>query len=82
MKLQHQAFEKDGDTKVEGDVKTTKYTAPNHSITVEHNTKENKITIKHLDKEGNLLVQQTHDSVGAARKELQTQGIDHKFYAA
>jgi hypothetical protein len=80
VKLQHQAFEKDGETKVEGDMKTTKYVAPNHSITVEHNTKEGKVTLTHLDREGNMLVKQTHDSVGAARKELQTQGIDHKFY--
>lgn len=74
-------FEKQ-ETKIEGDVKTTKYVSPNHSIIVEHNTKEGKVTVKHLDKNGDLLVQQTHDSIGAARKELQTQGIDHKFYAA
>ncbi len=73
-------FEKQ-ETKIEGDVKTTKYVSPNHSIIVEHNTKEGKVTVKHLDKNGDLLVQQTHDSIGAARKELTTQGIDHKFYA-
>jgi hypothetical protein len=69
-------------TDVSGDMKTTTYKSENHSIVVEHNTKENKITIKHLDEHGDLLVQQTHDSVGAARKELQSQGIDHKFYRA
>ncbi len=72
---------KSSGTKVSGDVKTTTYTGKNQTIVVEHNTKENKITVKHLDANGNLLVQQTHDSVGAARKELTTQGIDHKFYA-
>ena len=50
-------------------------------IVVDHDTKANKVTIKHLDKNGNLLVQQTHDSVGAGRKELTVNGIDHKFYA-
>ncbi len=72
---------KSSGTNVSGDMKTTTYTGKNQTIVVEHNTKENKITIKHLDSSGNLLVQQTHDSVGAARKELTTQGIDHKFYA-
>ena len=69
-------------TVVKGDTKTTIYNSPVHQIVVEHDTAENKITIKHLDKEGNLLVQQTHDSVSPARKELQSQGIDHKFYRA
>lgn len=68
-------------TSVAGDVKTTTYSKAEHTIVVSHNTKENKITVKHLDANGDLLVQQTHDSVGAARKELTTQGIDHKFYA-
>jgi hypothetical protein len=72
---------KSSGTRVDGDVKTTTYTGKTQSIVVKHNTKENKITVQHLDEDGDLLVQQTHDSVGAARKELQSQGIDHKFYA-
>ena len=69
-------------TSQSGDVKHTEYKGANRTIVVDHDTKENKITIKHLDEHGDLLVQQTHDSVGAARKELQSQGIDHKFYRA
>lgn len=68
-------------TTVSGDVKHTEYKGPSRTIVVDHDTKENKITIKHLDAKGDLLVQQTHDSVGAARKELAVNGIDHKFYA-
>ena len=68
-------------TSQSGDVKHTEYKGANRTIVVDHDTKANKITIKHLDKDGNLLVQQTHDSVGAARKELTVNGIDHKFYA-
>ena len=68
-------------TSQSGDVKHTEYKGANRTIVVDHDTKANKITIKHLDKDGNLMVQQTHDSVGAARKELTVNGIDHKFYA-
>ena len=60
---------------------TGKLVQKHHSVVVIHDTKANTVTVKHLDAKGDLLVQQTHDSVGAARKELQTQGIDHKFYA-
>lgn len=68
-------------TSQSGDVKHTEYKGANRTIVVDHDTKANKITIKHLDAQGNLMVQQTHDSVGAARKELTVNGIDHKFYA-
>lgn len=72
---------KSSGTKVSGDVKTTTYTGKNQTIVVEHNTKEGKVTVKRLDSNGDLLVQTAHDSIGSARKELQSQGIDHKFYA-
>ncbi len=73
-------FENKGTVKT-SDKKVTTYSSPNHTIVIEHDTKESKVTIKHLDKDDNLLTKQTHDSIGAARKELQSQGIDHKFHA-
>jgi hypothetical protein len=73
-------FENKGTVKMT-DKKVTTYSSPNHTIVIEHDTKESKVTIKHLDKDGDLLTKQTHDSIGAARKELQSQGIDHKFHA-
>jgi len=73
-------FENKGTVKTT-DKKVTTYSSPNHTIVIEHDTKESKVIVKHLDKDGDLLTKQTHDSIGAARKELQSQGIDHKFHA-
>lgn len=73
-------FASSGTTTV-GDVKTTTYTSQNRTVVVEHNTKDSKVLIKHLDSKGDLLVQYSHDSIGAARKDLASQGIEHKFFA-
>jgi hypothetical protein len=79
-KFESGGFENKGTVKTT-DKKVTTYSSPNHTIVIEHDTKESKVIIKHLDKDGDLLTKQTHDSIGAARKELQSQGIDHKFHA-